>query len=119
MTREAPYLYVDAAGDYNVFVPAAQRNSAGTTWASGPTPGSSDPDRRVLRRAADATTCRRSTTRSPAGQNLLFTPGVYQLDQTIKVKRADTVVLGLGFPTLDPDRTAIVPMTVADVAGRR
>ena len=36
------------------------------------------------------------------GQNLIFTPGVYDIDKTIKVKRADTVVLGLGFPTLVP-----------------
>ena len=43
VTREAPYLYVDAAGHYNVFVPAAQRNSVGTTWGSGPTAGSSIP----------------------------------------------------------------------------
>src|SRR5260370_16326766 len=41
VTREAPYLYVDSAGHYNVFVPAVQRNSMGTTWAGGATPGSS------------------------------------------------------------------------------
>ena len=50
------------------------------------------------------------------GRNVIFTPGVYQLDQTIKVKRAGTVVLGLGFPTLVPtggDAT----MAVGDVVG--
>src|SRR5437764_11680508 len=41
VTREAPYLYVDSGGQYNVFVPSVQRNSVGTTWASGATPGSS------------------------------------------------------------------------------
>ena len=89
---------------------------AGTTWASGPTAGcsipiddSSSPARRRRRR--------RSTTRWPAGQNLILTPGVYDVDKTIKVKRADTVVLGLGFPTLDADQTATSPMTVADVPG--
>ena len=40
------------------------------------------------------------------GKNLLFTPGVYDVDQTIKIKRADTVVLGLGIATLDRRRTA-------------
>ena len=34
VTREAPYLYVNAAGDYNVFVPATQRNTSGTTWST-------------------------------------------------------------------------------------
>src|SRR2546423_672334 len=41
VTREAPYLYMDSAGHYNVFAPAVQRNSMGTSWANGATPGSS------------------------------------------------------------------------------
>ena len=46
VTREAPYLYLDSAGDYNVFVPSAQTNSVGTTWANGQTPGTSIPIRK-------------------------------------------------------------------------
>ena len=38
------------------------------------------------------------------GKNLLLTPGVYALDAPIEVWRPDTVVLGLGFPTLVPQR---------------
>ena len=30
VTREAPFLYVDSNGHYNVFVPAARHNSSGT-----------------------------------------------------------------------------------------
>jgi hypothetical protein len=43
VTREEPFLYVDSAGNFNVFVPAVQRNSSGTTWESGSGPGSSIP----------------------------------------------------------------------------
>ena len=43
VTREEPFLYVDSAGNFNVFVPAVQRNSVGITWGSGPPPGSSIP----------------------------------------------------------------------------
>jgi hypothetical protein len=50
-----------------------------------------------------------------SGHNLILTPGVYQLDRTIEVKRPDTVVLGLG-PTLVPNN-GVVAMSVADVAG--
>ena len=35
VTREAPYLNVDARGQYKVFVPSVQRNSVGTTWGGG------------------------------------------------------------------------------------
>jgi hypothetical protein len=47
---------------------------------------------------------------------VLFTPGIYNLDRTIQVKRPDTVVLGLGFPTLVPNN-GVVAMSVADVPG--
>ncbi len=115
VTREAPYLYQDAAGHDRVFVPAVQHDSVGTTWGSGPTPGSSIPidEFFIARPADDAQSINNALSR---GRNVIFTPGVYQLDRTIKVKRADTVVLGLGFPTLVPtggDAT----MTVADVTG--
>src|SRR5207302_9913197 len=50
------------------------------------------------------------------GQNLIFTPGVYSIDKTIKVKREDAIILCLGFPTLVP-QNGVVPMTVADVPG--
>src|SRR5579863_3424964 len=43
VTREAPYLYTDSNGNYNVFVPSVQFNSVGTTWANGQTPGTSIP----------------------------------------------------------------------------
>jgi hypothetical protein len=38
------------------------------------------------------------------GRNLILTPGVYDLDQPIVVSRPDTVVMGLGFATLVPQR---------------
>jgi hypothetical protein len=50
------------------------------------------------------------------GKNLILTPGVYDVDQSINVKRADTIVLGLGVATLTAVNGA-VPITVADVKG--
>jgi hypothetical protein len=115
VTREAPYLYVDSAGQYNVFVPSVQRNSVGTTWASGATPGSSIPiEQFFVARPTDSLGAINSAL--ARGQNLVFTPGVYHLSGPIGVKKADTVVLGLGFPTLVPDY-GDAAMTVADVKG--
>ena len=53
VTRDAPYLYVDSHGRYNVFVPAAQRNSVGASWAHRADRRLVDPDRSVLHRRAD------------------------------------------------------------------
>ncbi|HEY6057524.1 MAG TPA: glycosyl hydrolase family 28-related protein [Candidatus Limnocylindrales bacterium] len=115
VTREAPYLYLDAGGHYNVFAPAVRHNSAGTTWANGPTPGSSIPIKRFFI-ATPTDDVKAINSALARGQDLIFTPGVYAVGQTIKVKRPDTVVLGLGMATLVP-QSGVVPMTVADVPG--
>jgi hypothetical protein len=115
VTREAPYLYLDSTGNYNVFVPSVQYNTAGTTWASGPTPGSSIPiDQFFIATPADSAAA--INTAIHRGKNLILTPGVYQLDQTIEVTRPDSIVLGLGFPTLVP-QNGIVSMDVARAKG--
>ena len=115
VTREAPYLYLDTTGKYNVFVPSVQYNTAGTTWASGPTPGSSIPiDQFFIATPADSAAA--INTAIQRGKNLILTPGVYQLDQTIEVTRPDSIVLGLGFPTLVPEN-GIVSMNVARAKG--
>src|SRR5213078_3077718 len=43
VTREAPYLYEDASGGFAVFVPSVRHDTAGTSWATGQTPGVSIP----------------------------------------------------------------------------
>jgi hypothetical protein len=115
VTRENPFLYVDSSGQYNVFAPALRRNSSDTTWGSGPAAGSSIPINQffVAKPTDDAKTINNALAR---GQNLIFTPGIYHLDRSIDVKRADTVVLGLGFPTLVPDN-GVTAMTIGDVKG--
>ncbi|MCW2811107.1 MAG: hypothetical protein JWP61_1565 [Friedmanniella sp.] len=114
-SREKPYLYVDAAGAWNVFVPAARTSSSGPTWTNGGTAGRSIPltDFYVTRPGDSAKTLNTELAR---GKNLLVTPGVYDIDRAVDIKRADTVVLGLGLATFTATNgnTAI---RVADVQG--
>jgi hypothetical protein len=115
VTREAPYLYLDAKGNYNVFVPSVQSNSAGTTWSSGQTPGSSIP----ISKFYIAQTTDTAQTINQAlffGYNLILTPGVYNLTRNIEIIRPDTVVLGIGFPTLIPQH-GNAALTVTNVKG--
>jgi hypothetical protein len=114
-SREKPFLYVDGSGHFNVYVPDAQFDSSGTTWANGQTPGHSIPiEEFFITKPSDSVQAINNAL--SRGLNLIFTPGVYDIDQTIKVKRADTVVLGLGMATLTA-QDGVVPMTVADVKG--
>jgi hypothetical protein len=114
-SREKPFLYLDSNDHFNVFVPAVRINSSGTTWSGGQTPGRSIPieDFFIARPSDSVDTINDALS---DGRNLIFTPGIYNVGQTIKVKRADTVVLGLGLATLEA-LNGIVPMTVANVKG--
>ena len=115
VTREAPFLTVDAEGKFSVFVPALEHNTTGPTWTSGPTAGSSMPiEKFFIARPTDSAA--RIDRALAHGKDLIFTPGVYHVDRTIRVRRPDTVVLGLGFPTLVADN-GVVPLAVADVEG--
>lgn len=114
-SREKPYLYVDAAGTYQVFVPAARANSSGASWDNGPTPGRSIPLSTFFI-AGPTDSVQAINNQLSRGRNLLLTPGVYDIGRTIKVKRADTIVLGIGLPALTAVNGAVV-MEVADVEG--
>ena len=50
------------------------------------------------------------------GKNLLFTPGVYILDETLRITRPNTIVFGLGIPSLKPTKGQSA-ISVADVDG--
>ncbi|GIF13948.1 RICIN domain-containing protein [Actinoplanes teichomyceticus] len=114
---EKPYLYVDATGAYRVFVPALRSNATGTTWAGGNPAGTSLPisSFHVVKSGDTAASINAALA---AGKNLLVTPGVYHLNQTLNVNRAGTVVLGLGLATFVPDG-GVDAMHVADVDGVR
>ena len=113
--REKPYLYVDAANDYQVLVPNLRTNTAGATWINGATAGTSIPLTQFF--VAEPTDSAATINQALAqGLNLFFTPGIYRVDQTINVTRPDTVVLGIGYATIEPVN-GVVPMRVADVDG--
>lgn len=115
VSREKPFLFVDSAGNFNVRVPDAATDSSGITWGNGVTPGRTIPitDFYIARPGDSVQTI---NTALATGKNLILTPGVYDIDRTIQVKRPDTVVLGLGHATLTAVGGAI-PMAVADVPG--
>jgi hypothetical protein len=101
VSQEPPFLTTDTAGNWSVFLPAVQRNSVGPNYAGGSVAGTSIPISRFFV-ASPATPVASINAALALGQNLILTPGIYQLAQPIKVVRPQTVVLGLGFATLIP-----------------
>ncbi|GAA0690768.1 discoidin domain-containing protein [Kitasatospora atroaurantiaca] len=116
VSREKPFLYLDGS-DYKVFAPAKRTNASGPSWGNGAPQGSSIPLSQFYVVKPGATSAAINAALAQ-GLNLLFTPGVYHVDQTINVTRPDTVVLGLGLATIVPDN-GVTAMTVADVDGVR
>ncbi|MFJ9110206.1 discoidin domain-containing protein [Streptomyces sp. NPDC102283] len=113
ISREKPFLYLDG-NTYKVFVPAKRTSARGVSWNGTPQGTSIDLDKfYVVKPGATAATINQALSQ---GLNLLFTPGIYHVDQTINVNRADTVVLGLGLATIIPDN-GVTAMKVADVDG--
>lgn len=113
LSREKPYLHV-TDGAWQVRVPAPRTDSQGPDWTTGDTAGrdlplssfhvaSPDQPARVLAAAL------------ARGKNLLLTPGVYDVDRSLVIRRSGTVVLGLGQATLTAVRGA-TPVVVDDKA---
>jgi len=115
IVREKPFLYVDARGNYLVRVPALGRDTSGITWHRGITPGRSIPlSRFFIAHPGDSAAAINAQLAN--GKNLLFTPGIYELTEPIRVTRRNTIVLGLGFATLKPIN-GTAALTTADVDG--
>ncbi|MYS24823.1 Chitobiase/beta-hexosaminidase C-terminal domain-containing protein [Streptomyces sp. DvalAA-14] len=117
VSRDVPYLYIDSTGKYRVFLPSLRTNAAGPSWASGSTPGTSVPMSQfyVVKAGDTAATINNALSQ---GCNLFVTPGVYHLNQTLNVTKANTTILGIGYPTFVPDN-GVNAMQVADVDGVR
>ncbi|MFC9190057.1 coagulation factor 5/8 type domain-containing protein [Streptomyces cyaneofuscatus] len=114
ISREKPFLYLDGV-DYKVFVPEKRENARGTSWANGTPAGESIPLDQfyVVKEGADAATINAAVEQ---GLHLLFTPGVYHIDETITIDRPDTVALGIGLATIIPDN-GVTAIKVGDVSG--
>ncbi|MEU5141730.1 coagulation factor 5/8 type domain-containing protein [Streptomyces sp. NPDC021139] len=116
VSREKPFLYLDG-DEYRVFLPEKRTGARGVSWGNGTPRGTSLPLTQfyVARPADSAATLNQAL---EEGLHLLLTPGIYHLDQTVDVKRAGTVVLGLGYATLIPEG-GVTALKVADVDGVR
>jgi hypothetical protein len=114
---EKPYLYIDSSGTWDVFVPSNRTNAQGASWSGGNTAGTSLPLSDFYIATPGSTVAQINAALS-AGQDLLFTPGVYQINGTINVTNPDTVVLGLGIATLVSNGGNTI-LSTADVNGIR
>lgn len=111
LTREKPYLAV-AGGQFEVVLPRMATATSGTNWA---TPGQAIAIANfyIARPTDTAATINAALDK---GHHLILTPGIYHLEDAIRITRPNTVLLGLGYPTLVPEK-GTPAITIADVDG--
>jgi hypothetical protein len=115
IVREKPFLQIDASGDYSVRVPAIRTNSTGITWHAAIAPGKTIPLREFYIAHPNRDNAATINEQLARHKNLIFTPGIYDLTEPIRVTRPNTVIMGLGFATLHPvNGTAAIITADAD-----
>jgi hypothetical protein len=99
--REKPYLVFGNSG-FNVMIPKQVKNSSGVSWL--------DKTEKVdILKLSSFYLVKPGTDNSVTinkalkdGKNLLFTPGIYPIEESLKITRPGTVVMGMGMATLVP-----------------
>lgn len=114
--REKPFLTFTKSGEYAVFVPALLRETSGPSWVKGDEKGeliSMDSFYIAFPEKDNATSINKALT---DGKHLLLTPGIYEIDETLTITKPNTIILGLGLPTLIP-LNGKVALTTHDIPG--
>jgi hypothetical protein len=99
--REKPYLAFDEKG-FNIKIPVLKQNSVGPGWLNNKKDDKTLylNDFYIVKPGKDNSESINSALAK--GKNLLFTPGIYSLEKSIRVERPGTVIMGIGLATLMP-----------------
>ena len=117
--REKPFLYFDEDSDsYKVFVPALRKDSTGITWSEdnmGEGTSLSVDDCFYIANP-DKDNAQTLNAQLKKGMNIIFQPGIYHVDEPLKVTKSNQILLGLGLATIVPDNSDTA-IKVSDVGG--
>lgn len=114
--REKPFLTYTEGGDYAVFVPALRRETSGPSWVNGFEAGELIPLAAFYIANPDQDNATSINQALAEGKHILLTPGIYELDETLRISKANTVIMGLGLPTLIPQK-GVAALATADIPG--
>lgn len=114
--REKPFLTYTASGGYAVFVPKLLRNTAGPSWINRDEEGELIPLDSFHIAAPDKDNGTSINQALADDKHILFTPGIYKIDKTITITNPNTIILGLGLPTLIP-QNGVIAIATDDVPG--
>lgn len=116
VVREKPFLTYSESGGYAVFVPALRRHTSGPSWINRNEEGELIAITSFHIAYPDQDNATSINQALADGKHILFTPGIYEIDETLTITKPNTVILGLGLPTLIP-RNGQIAVTTNDVPG--
>ena len=116
--REKPFLFMGKDGRYKVFRPALRRESSGLSYTRKSMGKGEEIDVKkkffIVKPGATANEMNRQL---KAGKHLLFTPGMYTLEEPLHITHSGTILLGLGIATVIPGEGCETAILVDDVDG--
>lgn len=117
--REKPFLFVDKKGRFKVFRPALRRDAVGLSYTkTNMGEGEVLDVKKDFYIVAPGTTAKEVNKQLAKGKNIIFQPGFFELEEPLRVTRANTIVMGLGFSTLIPGKeNSESAMIVSDADG--
>jgi hypothetical protein len=113
--REKPFLAFDEKG-FSVKIPGLKKNSAGPDWINGVKAEKTLRLDKFYIARPDVDNSESINAALKKGMNLLITPGRYFLNESLKVTRPGTVIMGIGLATLIPENGKPA-MEISDVNG--
>ena len=113
--REKPYLISTDKG-FEVKIPLLKKNSIGPEWINNNSNEKTLTEKEFYIAKAGVDNSESINSALKKGKNLIFTPGIYSLDKSIKVIRKGTLIIGLGMPSLVATEGNAV-LEISDVDG--
>jgi hypothetical protein len=103
LVREKPYWsYSD--GNYSLKIPALKKNVSGIDWNNPNTEEKSVPIDAFYIAKPDFDNAKTINKVLEKGKHILFAPGIYSLEESLKITRSGTIIMGIGMATLVPEK---------------
>mmetsp|Transcript_11578 Transcript_11578/g.11949 ORF Transcript_11578/g.11949 Transcript_11578/m.11949 type:complete len:566 (+) Transcript_11578:200-1897(+) len=120
LVAEKPYITSTDGKTFKLIVPTVQTNvPAGVTWTSTGFPSAKEIDFSNVYVTQTTDTSSIINEKLSQGLNVVITPAIYTLDDSLYVQYENQVILGLGLATLIAPSNGSPCIRVADVSGVR
>ena len=102
VVQEKPFLIHDEVEGFMVYLPEIRYEAVGISWEDNESNGKKIPISEFYIAKPETDTAQTINKALEEGKHILFTPGIYPLQEAIKVEKEDTILLGMGLATLQP-----------------